>query len=929
MILDEKLFINESNSKRLTYNEFVDYLDSIDNGYHAFSKVSGEMGSGYRYTLSNKLTQEQKDYLAQYSNVRIGDAKYKYAPEIKYDTVILLNRMPKTNPVKEDYDEDFFYTYEAIRHGESAPNRKYSGDFENEEEAVELAKDDGYDEVIRYTYDFISDNFDDYWRMLPRRTDTIWTKESGYINEDIVKTSKGKWVNKGKEGTHGEFSTKKKAREQQKAMFAQGFKGESLKEEYGPHKNEPYCEEIADDLENGRWIGETYNGTSWELTINGYSSDEFSPAFAEYLAREVSYPVRDGHLSYRDLDLIINKHDLLGDSNKYIPDLVKIGFDRETIDEWLKIPSQDEEIEIWVDYDLDFSVDDWKINESLDESIDRDSIESDFENITNMSDARERLKKYKIDLIKKDNRNYILRKDGKEYTFYVLDNPNEVRADLVKAVYKLIDSKRDSSITESKGVIRKYKGYTLHDTRDSITITDPHGETVGTERTESGAEGLIDSLVGDKNLKESIGSDIAEYQKWADYDMKKCGRISALTNHKIRKAGLKIVKDKYGDHEVIANEPVREDTDIQLIRKFYNEKTPKNRMELNHKLKDMGLKHGVSGVYSSDLEWVELNGKRYEIKKTNKGYSVTEISDGAKVEESLSNKELDNMIEIAHKIGLNTLDDLQDFLKRQQQPSDATIIDTLKRYSKEFDESKKYAKKTNESIDFSNEDYLLKPYWYSTTHGVTVGSIPKNVKIWTWFDGDNKSFFATSDIISTEDLKEYEIKEEIPNVEDIPEHSRIQIQKYLEQPITGNDMKISMKAQKVEEDLSADTNPIEPKDTGLAQLLIDAINGEWETIQLYNDISTNANNEKIAEIIKQINADEYTHVGLLQSALDLIAPNTNTNLEKGNEQASEIIDNKEEKDSISLPETTHTRVSVEDGEKLYDKYSTEMETLKK
>ena len=32
------------------------------------------------------------------------------------------------------------------------------------------------------------------------------------------------WTNKGKEGMHGKFSTKKGAREQQKAMFANGFK---------------------------------------------------------------------------------------------------------------------------------------------------------------------------------------------------------------------------------------------------------------------------------------------------------------------------------------------------------------------------------------------------------------------------------------------------------------------------------------------------------------------------------------------------------------------------------------------------------------------------------------------------------------------------------------------------------------------------------
>ena len=55
-----------------------------------------------------------------------------------------------------------------------------------------------------------------------------------YIPEDLdegtEKNSKGKWVNKGKEGTHGEFKTKKEADAQRKAMFAQGFKGESLTE---------------------------------------------------------------------------------------------------------------------------------------------------------------------------------------------------------------------------------------------------------------------------------------------------------------------------------------------------------------------------------------------------------------------------------------------------------------------------------------------------------------------------------------------------------------------------------------------------------------------------------------------------------------------------------------------------------------------------
>ena len=53
-------------------------------------------------------------------------------------------------------------------------------------------------------------------------------KES--LEEDTVKQN-GKWVNKGKEGTHGKFNTKKAADAQRKAMFANGYKAEALKED--------------------------------------------------------------------------------------------------------------------------------------------------------------------------------------------------------------------------------------------------------------------------------------------------------------------------------------------------------------------------------------------------------------------------------------------------------------------------------------------------------------------------------------------------------------------------------------------------------------------------------------------------------------------------------------------------------------------------
>lgn len=58
------------------------------------------------------------------------------------------------------------------------------------------------------------------------------------LDEDTVKTRKGKWVNKGKAGTHGTFATKKAADAQRKAMFASGWKGESLSESYIEEEND-------------------------------------------------------------------------------------------------------------------------------------------------------------------------------------------------------------------------------------------------------------------------------------------------------------------------------------------------------------------------------------------------------------------------------------------------------------------------------------------------------------------------------------------------------------------------------------------------------------------------------------------------------------------------------------------------------------------
>jgi len=54
--------------------------------------------------------------------------------------------------------------------------------------------------------------------------------KENYKNDTLYYVINGKWVNKGKEGTHGTFKTKKAADAQRKAMFAQGF-GKNMEED--------------------------------------------------------------------------------------------------------------------------------------------------------------------------------------------------------------------------------------------------------------------------------------------------------------------------------------------------------------------------------------------------------------------------------------------------------------------------------------------------------------------------------------------------------------------------------------------------------------------------------------------------------------------------------------------------------------------------
>lgn len=80
-----------------------------------------------------------------------------------------------------------------------------------------------------------------------------------------------------------------------------------------------------------------------------------------------------------------------------------------------------------------------------------------------------------------------------------------------------------------------------------------HDDHTDDEDDDDDAEVEVD-VSEEEDLQEDLGSDLAKYQKWVDYDMKKYGKVSDKTKQDLDKANLTIVKDKYGAYQVVSKE---------------------------------------------------------------------------------------------------------------------------------------------------------------------------------------------------------------------------------------------------------------------------------------------------------------------------------------------------------------------------------------
>ena len=132
-------------------------------------------------------------------------------------------------------------------------------------------------------------------------------------------------------------------------------------------------------------------------------------------------------------------------------------------------------------------------------------------------------------------------------------------------------------------------------------------------------------------------------------------------------------------------------------------------------------------------------------------------------------------------------------------------------------------------------------------------------------------------------------------IKELKRYGKVKINKNIKENINigenimGNNIELTPQIDKIPE------TPLNGEDTTISNLLVDMINGEWDTIKGYNDVISacmQANKPEIAEVLKDITNEENVHVGQLQKALETLSPNTSS-IAKGEEEAKQQMEEKE------------------------------------
>lgn len=131
------------------------------------------------------------------------------------------------------------------------------------------------------------------------------------------------------------------------------LKPNEVNEEYGPRAGEPEIEHIGGEVESGNKEGfEPYIFGNWKLTTSLDDRWEaLTSNMRDYIMEQIAMPIKDGHESYVDVDIIIHSGSGLNEDDLKSLDV----FSEEEIKEMLA--SEDKDIETWISYDLEYDED--------------------------------------------------------------------------------------------------------------------------------------------------------------------------------------------------------------------------------------------------------------------------------------------------------------------------------------------------------------------------------------------------------------------------------------------------------------------------------------------------------------------------------------------------------------------------------------------
>lgn len=217
------------------------------------------------------------------------------------------------------------------------------------------------------------------------------------------------------------------------------------------------------------------------------------------------------------------------------------------------------EVEVDTDDDVDVEVD----GEEVEEEDDEDEEFNESISRRNRRLKESSLKSSDSFIIKLLNKYARGSEAGSPYKEFMFDNtyaiPLKDNMKYVGKVRNALESDGFSLVDSSDG---EYYAYTkITDDGDKVLAG------IFYNAGDRGEDGLIlqiavnpvdeeltmyfDESLNEKNLKESCS--ISQCQKWVDYDMKKYKKISDDTMKKIKSSGYSVVKDQYGEYEVITD----------------------------------------------------------------------------------------------------------------------------------------------------------------------------------------------------------------------------------------------------------------------------------------------------------------------------------------------------------------------------------------